>query len=127
MKKFLFAIIACVGASVALAAGLNFSWTNANTNTDGTAIPATGPGSLTETRVEYGPCNTSRTDLLSITGTLSSPGSSTTAAVNSLPPGEWCARARHVNTYGKVSAPTGVVYKVIDAPTPNPPTNFSAG
>lgn len=125
MKKFLFAIIACVGASVALAAGLNFSWTNAVTNTDGSAIPATGPGSLTETRVEYGPCNASRTDLLSVTGTVSAPG--TSAVVSTLPPGEWCARARHVNTYGKVSDPSNVAYRVIDAPTPNPPTNFSAG
>lgn len=125
------AALACIAASllatVALAAVLNFSWTNPTQNTDGSAIPASGAGSLTETVVSYGPCNAGRTGLTSITGTVTRTQPNLTAGSPNLPPGTWCGYAQVKNTYGELSDPSNVDFEVVAAPKPNPPTNFSMG
>lgn len=128
MRKTLIGIGLAMFAAVAAAAVLNFSWINATQNTDGSTIPSSGPGSLTNTVIEYGPCNTGKDALQSVTGTITSPnGTATSAASPNLPPGSWCARARHTNTYGEVSDWTAVVTKDVAAPKPKPPSNFSFG
>lgn len=118
---------ACLMASVAFAAVLNFSWTPPTQNTDGTAIPASGAGSITEYIISYGPCNPGRTALTSVTGTLTRAAPNLTAVSPDLPPGTWCGYAQVRNTYGETSDPSGVASKVIGNPKPNPPTNFSMG
>lgn len=130
MKSIRFACIiavAALSASVALAAVLNFSWTAPNQNTDGSAIPASGPGSLTEYVISYGPCNAARTALTSVTGTINRPAPNLTALSPDLPPGTWCGYAQARNTYNELSDPSGVASRVIAAPKPNPPSNFSMG
>lgn len=127
MKRstFVFLILALI-APLAVAAILNLSWTNATTNVDGTPIPATGTGSVT-TRIEYGTCNAARDAIVTTLGTIDAPTGSTTAATPNLAPGTYCARAQHLNTYGVASVWTPVASRVIAAPQPNPPTNFSFG
>ncbi len=125
MKKTTLFIALVAASLTAMAATLTATWTNPTQNTDGTAIPATGPGSIASTTVEYGPCNAAQTALASVTGTFSGTGSATTATSPNLAPGTWCAQARTVNTYGEVSAPSNVGVKTIAAPKPNAPTNFS--
>ena len=130
MKKLLAFFVTVPGlliAGLALAAILTVNWQNATTNTDGSAIPASGPGSLTETRIEYGTCNAARTAIASVLGTITVPGTATTAQSPDLGPGVYCARAQHVNTYGVASDWSNVASREILAPKPNPPSNFGFG
>lgn len=120
--------LCCAGfAALSIAAVLNFSWTNATTNTDGSAIPATGAGSLTETRITYGTCNAAKTAVVTVLGTVTAPAPGTTIPTPNLAPGIYCGFGQHVNTFGVLSDPSGVASKEIIAPKPNPPQNFSLG
>lgn len=114
-----------LAAGIALAATITANWQNATQNTDNTAIPATGPGSIANTRIEWGTCNadtfgTKQGEKL-VAGTV------TTTVTPDLPPGRWCLRAFHINTYGVESDASATAIKVIDAPKPKPPGNFSVG
>lgn len=124
MKKLL-PFILLAASAIAAAATLSTSWTNPTQNTDSSAIPATGPGSIASTRVEYGSC--SGTAFGTKSGEVTVQGAATTASIPNLGPGTWCARAYTTNTYGSESGPSNVASKVIAAPTPNPPTGFSLG
>jgi hypothetical protein len=126
MKRFSLIVLAIAVAPLALAAVLNLSWQNATTNVDGTAIPASGPGSVT-TRIEYGTCNAARDAVTTVLGTIDAPNGATTAATPNLAPGVYCARAQHINTFGVASVFSAVASKEILPPQPNPPTNFSFG
>lgn len=126
-KRFALGAALLAIASVALAATLNFSWTAPTENTDGSPVPASGAGSITEYVVTYGPCNASRTQLASITGTLTRAAPNLTVISPDMAPGTWCGYAQAKNTYGEVSDPSNVAFKVIAAPKPKPPTNFSMG
>ncbi len=103
----------------ATAADLNVSWTNPTTNTDGSAIPTTGAGSLTGTRVEWGTCSGGAFGTRA--GELTAPAGATTAQIANVAPGTWCVRAFSRNTYGSESAASGVASKVVPVPVPNPP------
>lgn len=123
-------VAALLGAgftAFAVAAVLTINWQNATTNTDGTAIPASGPGSLQSTRIEYGTCNAARTAIVSVLGEVTASGSASTAQTPNLAPGIWCARAFHVNTFGVSSDASNVASREILAPKPNPPQNFDFG
>ncbi len=125
MKKTLLAALFLSLSTLAMAAVLTFSWTAPTQNTDNSTIPASGAGSIVDYVVTYGPCNAGRTDLTSITGTIIR---TTVSGVSpDLPPGTWCGYVQARNTYGNVSAPSNVAFKVIPAPTPKPPENFSFG
>jgi hypothetical protein len=112
---------------VAVAAVLNFSWTAPTHNTDGSVIPASGPGSLTEHVISYGPCNANRTAVTSVTGTVTRAMPNLSATSPDLPPGTWCGYVQAKNTYGNLSPPSNVSFRIVEAPTPNAPTNFSMG
>lgn len=127
MKRIALGISLFILAAVAVAATIHASWTMPTTNTDGSAIPATGAGSIVSSTVEYGPCNAARDAIASVTGSVVVPGTATVYDTPNLGPGIWCARVRVTNTYGSASAFTPVGVKVIDAPTPNAPTNFTFG
>jgi predicted phage tail protein len=120
--KILLAVL-ILGALVgykAHAGTLTATWTNPTTNTDSSAIPVSGAGSLTGTRVEYGSCV--GTAFGTKAGEVSVTAPATTATTPDLAPGTYCLRAFSKNTYGSESAPSGVASKTISAPTPSPPT-----
>lgn len=125
MRKFIALVAGALLSVGAFAAVLTVTWTNATQNTDGTAIPATGPGSIANTRVEYGTCN--GTAFGTKVGEVVVAGSATTTPTPNLAPGTYCGRAIHINTYGEESAPSNVATKTINAPVPRPPSNFSLG
>lgn len=127
MKKLFTAIVLSTFAVVAIAATLTGTWTLPTLNTDGSSIPATGAGALVGSTMEYGPCNAARDALVSVTGTVNVTGSVATAVIPNLGPGTWCAHVRVSNTYGEASDWSNVGFKVIDAPKPNAPTNFTLG
>jgi hypothetical protein len=101
------------------AADLNVSWTNPVTNVDGSAIPATGPGSLTGTRVEHGTCSGAAFGVKE--GERVAPAGVTSLTILNVAPGTTCVRAFARNTYGNESAASSVQSKVIPTPVPNPP------
>lgn len=117
--------------ALALAAVLTVTWTHPSQNTDNTAIPATGPGSIASTRVEYGTCAPGSTPAAPVFGSKSGEvvvtGQAQTTPLPNLGPGTYCGRAFTTNTYGEESAASNVAQKTINAPVPKPPTNFSLG
>jgi len=101
------------------AATVTVSWTNPTTNTDGSAIPASGAGSLTSVRLEYGTCGTGGTfGTKAGEVTRNMPVTTTTLNLN---PGTSCVRAFVSNTYGAESAASNVLTHVVNPPVPNPP------
>lgn len=108
----------------AIAAIATVSWQNATTNTDGSAIPASGPGSIANTRIEWGTCGPGDSFGTKVGDKLVA-GTVTTGQSDDLPVGRWCLRAVHINTYGVESDPSAVGVKVVAAPKPNPPRNFT--
>jgi hypothetical protein len=126
-SSLLVGALCAVMASAALAAVGAASWTNATQNTDQSPIPVSGAGSIANTRVEYGPCNAAKDALASVTGTLTVAGTVQAVDTPDLPPGDWCARAQHVNTYGQSSAWSVVASKAVSPPVPKAPTGFTFG
>lgn len=99
-------------------------WTNPTTNTDGTAIPATGPGSLTTANVERGSCTATdtfgtRADLATV------PAGPATHTFVDLPVGKHCFRLSVSNVEGKTSAFSAVVVKSVVNPAPKVPTGVT--
>lgn len=125
--RWIAALIGAGFAAFAVAAVLTINWQNATTNTDGSAIPASGPGSIQTTRIEYGTCNAARTAIVSVLGEINATGADRSAQSPDLAPGVWCARGFHVNTFGVSSDPSNVATREILAPKPNPPQNFDFG
>jgi len=122
MKRLLFAAVFFL-AGVASAATVTITGTNPITNTDGSAIAVSGPGSLTNARIEYGTCtagNQFGTRVGDVSRPPVAPGASFSYSLN-LDPGTSCVRVMVSNTYGNESAPSNVLSRVVPAPTPNPP------
>lgn len=107
-------------STAAYGADLTANWTNATQNTDGSAIPASGAGSLVSTRVEIGSCSGVAFGTKSGEQTASMP-TTKTVFVN-LAPGTYCIRAFHKNTYGMESVASAIASKTIAPPTPSSPT-----
>ena len=124
MRKYLGLVFALVGAA-ALAASVTATWQHPTQNTDDSAIPATGAGSIASTRIEWGSCNGAAFG--TAVGEVVVPAPAATTVIPNLGVGTWCARAFSKNTYGAESDASGVVQKVIAAPKPKPPANFSIG
>lgn len=123
--KIAYAIVIALVAAVLLWAGgalgsdLVVSYLPPTTNTDGSAIPASGPGSLTQHRVEYGSCVGAAFGTK--VGEVIAPAPATSATITGLAPALWCARVFAKNTYGNESVASAVATKTIVAPTPNAP------
>lgn len=113
---------------LASAGTANVSWTNATTNTDGTAIPATCTttpcGRLTSTIVEYGSCSGTNVFGTKV-GEITSPPTTLNIAVNLVVIQTYCFRAKHINDYTESSGYTNVLSKANIAPVPNPPATFT--
>jgi hypothetical protein len=106
--------------SIAQAASINASWNNPTQNTDGTSIPASGPGSITGTLVEWGTCAGTAFGTKAGEQFVASPA--TSVRIDNLAPATHCVRAFSRNTFGQQSAASNVLARTITAPVPNPPT-----
>lgn len=99
-------------------------------NTNDSAIPATGEGSLTTGRIEYGTClagNAFGTKVGEVTRPVAgAPGAAFSHSLN-LNPGTSCIRMMVTNTYGNESAPSNVTTRTVATPTPKPPTLATTG
>lgn len=105
--------------SVAHAADVTVSWTQPLTNTDGSAIPASGAGSIAQNRVQWGTC--SGAAFGTQIGVQTIPAA-TSYVVTALAPGTYCFRVYAINTYGQANVTdSNVATKVVPAPIPNPP------
>jgi hypothetical protein len=117
-RNSLLATIFLAFSSAAVADTSTVSWTDPTTNTDGTAIPATGPGSIALRRVEYGSCNGTAFGTRSGEVVVLTPGP---AIIQNLSRATtYCYRVFVTNTYGAESAASNVVAKTTTIPVPNP-------
>lgn len=82
------------------------TWVNATLNTDGTAIAASGPGSLVRTTVEYGTCNAAKTAIATKSGEIFVPAPATALQVPLVVVQEFCLDAWHSNTFATAFAPS---------------------
>lgn len=99
---------------------LRISWTNATTNTNGSTIPATGPGSLTLTRVEWGSCNADGITFGTVLGQINVDFPGTLIDLD-FAPALWCFRAFHRNTYSVESVASVTRTRLVPPPTPGRP------
>jgi hypothetical protein len=116
------AIVFALGlfASAAYAADATITWTMPTQNTDNSAIPASGSGSIASTRVEWGTC--SGTSFGTKAGERIVNAPATTTTITGLTSGStFCFRAFVRNTAGAESAASNVVSRVMPSPTPKPP------
>lgn len=114
-------LISCVASASAMAATATLTWTHPTQNTDGSIIPATGNGSIAQTRVEWGSCNSTGGFGVKESEVVVPYPESTTTINNFLGGETVCFRAYSKNTYGVESNASAVVVKVFDAPKPRPP------
>lgn len=145
------ALTAAAALAAALADGLeaqtapkaDITWVNATTNTNGTAIPATGPGSLARTTVEYGTCGAGGVFGVK-QGEITVVPPATAAQVSMVVVQQYCFAAFHSNTYATTFAPcldpavpascplgnsgrSNVAAKNNPAPRPTPPAGLTVG
>lgn len=116
-------LLALCFTGIARAATVTYSGTNPTKNTDGTDIPATGAGSLTTLRVEFGSCSAPGvfgTKAGEVSRTSPAAGANFTGSLN-LQPGTSCVRIFVANTFGSESDPSNVAVRVVDPPKPMPP------
>lgn len=113
----------CLSASPANAGDAALTWTLATADTEGNAIPASGPTSLAATRIEWGTCSGSNFGTASGQQIVATPA--TTYTVTGLAAGVWCFRAYSRTVAGLESAPTNAVTKTILQAPPQPPGNLT--
>jgi hypothetical protein len=104
-------------------AGTTTCWNPPTTNTDGSLIPASGAGSLSAFRVEWGTC--AGTGFGTKVSEVSVAMPATCVDVGTLTPGCYAFRVYARNTYGSESLPSLVAQKTITNPVPNPPTTVT--
>ena len=119
MKKLLLSLLLL--PVLALANTATVTWTPPTTNTDGSAIPASGAGSIASYRVEWGSCVSGAFGTKAGEQVVTAP--TTSLVVTPLTAGQtYCFRAYAKNTFGAESGPSSVASKLIPPPVPNPPT-----
>lgn len=124
MRRSLAALLAVLSAGAGgllYASGVSVTWELPTQNVDGSAIPASGEGSIASTTLEYGPCTTAGA-VPATPAELTVNGAGTTADLNGLIPGrEYCVRAFVTNTFGQKSGYSNTVKKQVPFPVPRPP------
>lgn len=116
MRRAVLLCLSLVFAALAHAGTATLDWTPPTTNTDGTAIPTTGPASLAGYKVYYGTSATALTQTLSVTAPP--------VTVQSLTPATWYFAVTAYNVAGAESDKSAIASKVIlepPPPVPNPP------
>ena len=123
MKRLLAALMVMLTglAAYSIAGGITVRWELPTLNVDGSTIPATGPGSLAATILEYGICTS--TGAVPANPTIKRvEGVLTTAELIGLVPGtEYCVRAKSENTFGQLSDYSNTVKKQAPYPVPRAP------
>jgi len=120
-NNILLGVFLAAVSSAALGATATITWTHPTQNEDGSLIPATGNGSIAQTRVEWGTC-TSTNGFGTKESDIVVPYPESTVTINNFLGGEKvCFRAFSKNTYGIESNASAVVAKTFDAPKPKPP------
>lgn len=109
----------CLATTCAIAATATVSWTMPTQNTDGSAIPTGGTGSIDFTRIQIGTCN--GTGFGTVIGEVIVPAPNVSTTISDVEPGTYCFRAFVTNTYGSESAASNVASKIFDAVVPRPP------
>lgn len=122
MRKLLALLV--FAALPALAADVTTTWTYPTLNTDGSAIPASGAGSIASSKIEWGTC--AGTAFGTKIGEAVVPAPTKTHTVTGLAPSTYCLRASVTNTYGVASDFTGAVSVVVNPPKPQPPVITTA-
>ena len=132
--RYVLALLAMCAALPCYPETKTVTWVNATRNIDGTTIPATGPGSLTRTTVEYGSCASRNPDVFGTKiGEIFVAAPANTLTVNLVVVQEYCLRAFHSNTYATAfntgaagnSAYSNTASTVVAPPTPSTPTNIT--
>jgi hypothetical protein len=126
--RFVFAALTALVTFTASAADVTWTWNNPTQNTDNSAIPATGAGSLASGRLEFGTCGTGGTfgtKAGEIPLTLAQVNARTVTQTNLLP-STICGRVMVSNTYARESAASNVATVTVQTPTPKPATGLSA-
>lgn len=123
MKMMLPVLLLASGTAVA--ATVTVSWNLPTQNEDGSPIPATGTGSLAQTKIEYGSCtSTGGFGITEYSVVVPYPGTSTT--IDGFIGGETvCFRATVKNNLGIESGYSATISKTFDAPKPKPPVLIS--
>jgi hypothetical protein len=121
--KLLLSCLLLLCAPLALATTVTIDATMPTQNVDNSLIPATGPGSLSGARVEYGTCigTAFGTKVGEVARTVGAPGVTVSYTLN-LDPGTSCVRVFVSNTYTVESDPSNVVTRKVDPPKPKAPT-----
>ncbi len=92
-------------------------WTKPIQNTDGSAIPATGTGSITNSTIQW-----STSAIFATVAGSQTFAAGVTSAVVSLAPGTYYFRVTVKNSYGVSSAPSNIgSITLLAPPTPEPP------
>ena len=116
--------LALLLGGVASAATVTITWSPPTQNTDNSAIPASGEGSLKTYRIEYGTC-TSPGVFGTKVGEVTRAAPATGTVLN-LNPGTTCVRVFVANTYDQESDASNVATSVVPFPRPKAPTQTSA-
>lgn len=118
MLKRIFTIAALSLLSfVSYAGDATLTWTAPTQNVDGSAIPATGPGSLAGFRIYYRPSTASTDTLIVVSNPLA-----TTYTITGLVSGTWNFQMTAYNAENVESDKTNVVSKtILEAPLPPTP------
>lgn len=99
-------------------------WVNATEDVNGNPLPATGPFSLTQTRIQRSTGATCQTTFGTAVETLNVTPDVKMVLFENLPAGRWCYRARHVSrdaaSVELLSDWSAVATKIAAAPTPPP-------
>jgi hypothetical protein len=112
------AIAALLLCGSALAETASISWVLPTSNTDSTAIPPSGAGSLTRTTIEYGNCVGTPRAFGAKIGEMWVAPPAVTLNVAMVVVQEYCFRGFVTNTYGATSAMSNVAWKANPPPTP---------
>ena len=92
------------------------SWVNATQLENGAPIPATGPESIVQTRIQRGLCNATATSVPTVLETLNVPAAITQVLFENLPDGTFCYRARHIQENGGMSLWSATASKISTQP-----------
>lgn len=125
MRKLALIALIVLAPLIAHAGVIPFTLTLPTKNTDGTSIPATGTGSITKWRVEYGTCGANdfsgKPTFGTKTGEINGLPATLTGLTPDLAPAQYCLRAFMTNTYNVESDPSNPVTATVPPPKPGPP------
>ena len=121
MRRIVALLIGLSVSASAMAATATLTWTHPTQNVDGSTIPATGNGSIAQTRIEWGSCTSTNGFGTKESEVVVQYPESVVTINNFLGGEKVCFRAFSKNTYGMESDSSVVIAKTFDSPKPRPP------